>query len=181
VLPAHEIPYLAGVGGVAQAQHHRVATEEMLIRLVGVGNEFRADDGLGICVARELKRRGLPGIDVREHSGEAAGLVELLRGTSAAILIDAISSGKPPGPIHRIDAARGRISPALFRFSTHGYGIAEGIETARLLGYLPQMTILLGIEGETFTQSVGLSDAVVKNVPALLYLIDSEIEQLRAS
>lgn len=165
---------------MAQAKHHRVATEEMLIRLVGVGNEFRADDGLGICVARELKRRGMPGVDVREHSGEAAGLVELLRGTSAAILIDAISSGRPPGTIHRIDPTRGRISPAFFRFSTHGYGVSEGIETARLLGYLPPMTILYGIEGESFNQSLGLSDAVVRNVPSLLLLIESEIEQLRA-
>jgi hydrogenase maturation protease len=146
-----------------------------------MGNEFRADDGLGICVARELKRRGLPGVDVREHSGEAAGLIELLRGTAAAILIDAISSGKPPGTIHRIDTARGRISPALFRFSTHGFGVAEGIETARALGYLPGMAILYGIEGEAFTQGIGLSDSVVRNVPSLLTLIESEIEELRVS
>ena len=146
-----------------------------------MGNEFRADDGLGICVARELRRRGLEGVDVREHSGEASGLIELLRGTSAAILIDAISSGKPPGTIHRFDTARGRISPAFFKFSTHGFGVSEGIETARALGCLPPLAILFGIEGETFNQGIGLSDAVVRNVPSLLLLIESEIEQLRAS
>ena len=166
---------------MAQVRKQSVATEEMLIRLVGVGNEFRADDGLGICVARELRRRGLPGVDVREHGGEAAGLIELLRGASAAFLIDAISSGKPPGTIHRIDVARGRISTALFKFSTHGYGVAEGIETARVLGILPPLTLIFGIEGEAFGQGIGLSDPVVRNVPSLLYLIESEIDQLRAS
>ncbi len=163
-----------------QADDDGVATGVMQIRLVGVGNEFRADDGLGICVARELRRRGLPGVDVREHGGEAAGLIELLRGASAVFIIDAISAGKPPGTIHRIDAARGRISQALFRFSTHGYGVAEGIETARILGILPPLTLIFGIEGEAFGQGMGLSDPVVKNVPSLMYLIKSEIEQLQA-
>jgi hydrogenase maturation protease len=166
------------VGDVSQSRIPKVATEELVVRLVGVGNEFRADDGLGICVARELKRRGLPGVDVREHSGEASGLIELLRGTSAAILVDAISSGKPPGTIHRFDTARGPVSPALFRFSTHGFGVSEGIETARALGLLPPVTILFGIEGETFIRTVGLSDAVVRNVPSLLAMIEEEIEHL---
>jgi hydrogenase maturation protease len=152
--------------------------EETMVRLVGVGNEFRADDGLGICVAREIKRRGTPGIDVREHSGEATGLVQLLRGATAAIVVDAISSGRPAGTIHRFDTARGRISPALFKFSSHGLGVAEGIETARALGYLPPVALLFGIEGESFAQSVGLSDAVVRNVPSLLALIDEEIRAL---
>jgi len=165
---------------VEQVDDDGVATGVMQIRLVGVGNEFRADDGLGICVARELRRRGLPGVDVREHGGEAAGLIELLRGASAVFIIDAISAGKPPGTIHRIDAARGRISQALFRFSTHGYGVAEGIETARILGILPPLTLIFGIEGEAFGQGMGLSDPVVKNVPSLMYLIKSEIEQLQA-
>jgi len=45
------------------------------ILLIGVGNEFRTDDGLGILTAREIRRRGYPGVQVMEANVEGTSLL----------------------------------------------------------------------------------------------------------
>jgi hydrogenase maturation protease len=45
--------------------------------ILGIGNRFRADDGVGPAVAGRLRALGIP---AGEHSGEGAGLMEAWEG-----------------------------------------------------------------------------------------------------
>jgi hydrogenase maturation protease len=149
--------------------------------LIGVGNEFRDDDALGICVVREVKRRN-PGFSkILEASGEGSALIEAWNGVDRVIIVDAVFSGKDPGAVYRFDASAQEVPRGLFHYSSHAFGVAEAIEVARRLGKLPRHLLLFGIEGKAFGTGVGLSDPVVKSIPELIAMIEEEIHAVHAA
>lgn len=145
------------------------------ILVIGIGNEFRSDDGLGILTAREIRRRALPGVKVTEESGEGTALLESWQGYPYVVLIDAVCSGASAGEVHRIDCVATSVPRTLFRGSSHAFGVADAIALGRNLGNLPAVMILYGIEGGRFEAGTGLSDQVVRSMPQLLGLIEADI------
>src|SRR5690242_9288233 len=127
--------------------------------VIGVGNEYRRDDGVGLVVARRI-RAVAPGVRVREESGEGAALIEAWQGAEIAVLCDAVHAGAAPGTIHRLDARQQPIPSGFFRYSTHAFSVAEAVELARALGALPAQMVIYGIEGADYASGVGLSPAV---------------------
>jgi hydrogenase maturation protease len=148
------------------------------ILVIGIGNEFRSDDGLGLYAARELKRRGFPGVTVIEHPGEGTSLLESWKASDSALLIDAVSSGGTPGDIHRIDCLVERVPHSLFRSSSHTFGVSEAIALGTNLGSLPRVLMLYGLEGNHFGPGSGLSDAVLRGMPGLIACIEDDIAHL---
>lgn len=149
--------------------------------LIGVGNEFRSDDALGILVAREIRRRSFPGVEVVERSGEGTALMDTWAGADLVVVVDAICSGKAPGVIHRLDAAHDEIPRGLFHYSSHSFGLAEAIAMSRELSLLPGRMVVYGIEGKEFGEGVGLSDQVVKNIPHLIAMIEEDLHALHTA
>jgi hydrogenase maturation protease len=148
------------------------------IRFIGLGNAYRTDDGLGLYAARELARRGLPGVTVMEMPGEGTALLEAWRGTWCVVLCDAISSGGTPGDVHRIDCLASPVPHSLFRSSCHTFGVAEAIALGKSLDEVPGILLLYGIEGCRFDQGEGLTDPVVRSMPQLLARIEDELAHL---
>jgi len=129
--------------------------------VIGIGNPDRGDDAIGRLVARRLKAHALPGVTVLEHGGEAADLVETLRGADFAVVVDAAVSGGEPGTVHRIDVSKEALPRAWFAWSTHGLGLAEAIELARALGCLPPRCIVYAIEARAFAPGDAPSPALI--------------------
>ena len=148
------------------------------ILLVGVGNEFRNDDALGLLIAREFKRRAPEGLAVLENDGDGTSIVCALQEAREAVVVDAVRSGAVPGTIHRIDMASEEVPTKLELGTSHSFGVAEAVETARKLHCLPRHVILCGIEGATFELGRGLSDPVLKSVPRLISMIEAELRVL---
>jgi len=165
-------------GEVAVATNRNDISESIL--LIGVGNEYRSDDGLGVCVAREIRRRLHDGVRVAEQSGEGTSLMASWSGAAHVLVVDAMVSGESAGTLHRLNAIEERIPKHLFNSSSHTFGVAEAIEMARELNELPQSLVLYGIEAESLEPGVGLSESVVRNIPDLLHIIEHEIETLTA-
>ncbi|MEL6148091.1 MAG: hydrogenase maturation protease [Chloroflexota bacterium] len=139
---------------------NRANHENADILCVGVGNEFRHDDAVGLIVTRHLRALDLPNMTIIEASGEGAGLLEAWEGYRHIILIDATSSGASPGTIHRIDAHTTPIPLDLFSYSSHAFGVAQAVEMARAIGRLPAIVQVFGIEGQNFSMGCGLTDSV---------------------
>ena len=132
-------------------------TTQSPVLIIGVGHPFRSDDGVGPVVAERLRARG---IETVEQSGEGAALIDCWKHAASVILIDATQSGAEPGTIREMDAGTTPLPAGLFRYSTHLFGVAEAIETARALNELPKDFLVYGIEGTTFDFGQGLSPAV---------------------
>lgn len=131
--------------------------ERASILVIGVGNPDRGDDGAGPEVAARL---GAQGVRIVEHGGDGLALIELWEGHSAVVIVDAMVTGARPGTIRRFDAAAGPLPREAFAVSSHAFGLAEAVETARALGRLPETVVVYGIEGESFTLGAGLSGRV---------------------
>jgi hydrogenase maturation protease len=128
--------------------------------VLGAGNPDRGDDGIGRMVARLLRPRVPDNVRVAECDGEATGLLNDFQTVGGAWLIDAAQSGSPPGTIHRIDCSTTDAVPPRGSLTSHGFGVAEAIALARVLGMLPLHCVVYAIEGGQFTLGSAPSPAV---------------------
>jgi hydrogenase maturation protease len=139
------------------------ATSDGLVLVIGVGNPDRGDDAAGLLAAQYIRVRTLPGVIVLEHPGEGIDLMNLWQreGLRAIYVIDAMSSGCPPGTIERFETQEASL-PAQFSGSqsTHVFGVAEAVELARALDCLPRHLVVYGIEGGCFDAGAPLSPEV---------------------
>lgn len=140
--------------------------------VLGIGNRFRRDDGVGPVVADRLTARGIP---AREHSGEGAGLIEAWSTAARVVVIDATQSGSEAGTVVRLDAVDTAPPRGLFRYSSHLFGLAEAVETARALGRLPESLVIWGVEGADFGFGETLTPAVAAAVDGLVERIAVEL------
>ena len=149
--------------------------------VIGVGNPFRSDDGVGPAIVRLLQAQ-IPGeIKCFEETGDGAELLDAWKDIECVILIDAIQSGAPPTTVYRFDA-RGESLPVWFSHaSTHTFGVAEAIELARHMDELPATLIVYGIEGLDFSPGTELSPEVAEALPAISRLILREVLRLSSS
>src|SRR3989338_5064396 len=144
------------------------------ILLIGVGNEYRRDDGVGVLIARELKKKKLPRATALEKSGEGASLMETWQGAETVFLFDAVSSGAEEGKIHRFHAHLEPIPKNFFNYSTHAFSVAEAVELARALHRLPPSLVVYGIEGKNFQEGIGVSAKVKESAQKVV----REVEKL---
>lgn len=128
--------------------------------IIGIGNPFRRDDGVGVKVAESLAAAQIPDCIIRVMSGEGAALMACWDGSDSVIVIDAARTGSNPGRIHELDAARENVASDFFHYSSHAFGLAEAIEMSRALMQLPESMIVFGIEGADFSEGMGFSPAV---------------------
>ncbi len=145
--------------------------------VIGVGNAFRGDDGLGLFVARQLRALALNGVTVLEQSGEGTALVEAWGDAHQVIVVDAVSSGSAPGTIHRFEVVDQPLPTLFSGSSTHAFGLAEAIELARRLDRLPDQLVIYGVEGKAFELGTGLSPEVENAVKILRERISRELGQ----
>ena len=157
----------------ASAAPAEAGREEVVV--IGVGNLYRSDDGLGPLVVRNLRAMMPGGARFIEHSGEGAGLMQACSGAGRVIIVDAVSSGTAPGTIHRIDCSRKQIPAGISFRSSHAFGVAEGIATAEVLGQLPPEIILFGIEASSYKSGTAVSTPVQTAIPHLSAIIVEEI------
>ena len=145
------------------------------IVIIGVGNEYRSDDGAGIAVARRLRARSPSGVTILEESGEGAALIQAWQGATWVMLVDAVRSGAPPGTIHCLDARAAAVPTGFFHYSSHAFSVAEAVELARSLDQLPLHLFVYGIEGSNFAAGVSLSPAVEQAVEAVVERAEEEM------
>jgi hydrogenase maturation protease len=148
--------------------------------LVGIGNDFRRDDGVGLVVARALKSRNLPGATVVETSAAGVELLTMWGNADTVLLVDAVYSGAAPGSLHWIDLRTHPFPADLTVYSSHAFGLAKTLELARALDCLPLALVICGIEGKDFSLGEGLSPAVKSKLPAIIAAITEQLRSIFA-
>jgi len=157
----------------------RAGKRKESILVIGIGNEFRGDDALGLHVAREIRGRDLEGVSVIEHAGEGLLLIDAWRDRECVMIIDAVSSGSVPGTLRYFDASSVELPQPFLRYSSHAIGVADAIQLARRLQQLPPRVYVYGIEGHTFGIGTPLSPPVRKHIPELVEKIVKRINELK--
>ncbi len=145
--------------------------------VVGLGNDFRNDDGAGLAALRMFRRRNIPRVATVELRDDLTKLLDHLQGVTSAYIIDAVHSDSRPGTIHRIEATGGYFSLANFPRSTHGLSLSHLLELARLQGGLPKKLVIYGIEGERFGAGNAMTPVVDGSISQVVDSICAELER----
>jgi hydrogenase maturation protease len=138
------------------------------VLIVGIGNEYRRDDAVGLVVARILKAHNLPGVTVVETSDAGAGLLEIWENAGSVVLVDAVRSGGQAGALYRFDAHRDPLPAFFAACSSHAFGVAGAVQLAHLLQRLPLRLLIFGIEGKEYAIGEGLSAEVEDALPQII-------------
>ncbi|MEU6510338.1 hydrogenase maturation protease [Streptomyces sp. NPDC046942] len=158
-------------------------SEQVRVAVIGVGNDFRRDDGVGWAVVARLTDRAaeqpLPsGTRLMVSDGEPVRLISMWEGTDLTIVIDAAQAQPPhPGRIHRVELDREQLPHESGETSSHGLGLGDAAELARRLDRLPHRLIVYAVEGADAGLGTGLSAPVAAAVGPLAQQIAEEITQ----
>jgi len=145
--------------------------------VIGIGNPFRRDDGIGPEVAARIQEQRLPGVRVVIADGEAAGLLEAWEGAHLAVVVDAIQRvPASPGSIHRLTASQ--LETGCTVASSHGLGVPDAIRLGRALERLPRQVVILAVEGADTGPGTGLSDEVAAAVPHAVAAVMAELKRI---
>ena len=139
--------------------------------VIGVGNEFRRDDGVGPAVLgllrARLPRAGVPAsVRLVASDGEPARLIEEWAGADLAVVIDALppepgpdSGSEPPGQVRRIVVDEVAAAPP-GTASSHGLGLGEAIGLGRVLDRMPRRLVIHAVRAADCGYGTGLTPAV---------------------
>ncbi len=156
----------------------------MKIVVIGIGQTLRGDDAVGIEAVRRWQEAfpetaGRADVQAEMSEMPGLGLLDLLDGFEAAVLVDAVQSSAAPGSIHRLDpdqlAAFGSGAK-----SAHGWGVAETLELDRQLNpSRPRIHLrLVGVEAEQMNMGEPLSKSVEVAMPLVCKAIEEEVQAL---
>lgn len=155
-------------GGAAA---HRVA-------IIGLGNGYRRDDGVGVAAADALRDLAWPNVVVRTGIAEPMGLVEAWTGAGLAVVIDAaLADPAYPGRIHRYDVNGVPTQPR--GLSSHHIDIGRTRALARELERVPDAIVVFAVEAADTGQGAGLTPRVARAVPVLVGMVATEINRFR--
>jgi hydrogenase maturation protease len=150
------------------------------IIILGMGNKFFGDDGVGIIIAEKLKELliGIPEINIEETNWGGFRIIDLLSGYKTAIIIDALRTGKEPaGFIHKIDYKD--LIHSVRMVSFHDVNFATAVEFAREINIpMPEDISIYAVEiNEADYFSEELTKEVYMAVDVCIQKILSEINE----
>ena len=143
--------------------------------VIGVGNEFRRDDGAGPAVLASLRDRVPPGVDLVLTDGEPTRLIEAWTGAAVAVVIDAVRANPSrPGRMHRFVMDRPMVGTARAA-SWHGFGLDDAVSLGSRPGPMPGRLIVHAIEAADLTQGTGLTPPVAAAVDDVARAVLSDL------
>jgi hydrogenase maturation protease len=155
------------------------------VLVAGIGNVFLGDDGFGVEVIANLARRSLPAnVELGDFGIRGLDLAySLMDGYEAAILVDALPRGEPPGTVTVLE-------PDLSQLD--GFGMVEShamdpVQVLRLVkqmgGTPPTPLLLVGCEPADLGPEeglMGLSEPVAAAVEVAADKVELLLQQLTA-
>jgi hydrogenase maturation protease len=163
------------------------------VMVIGVGTEFRCDDGVGPAVIDRLRGTVPASVELLCCDGEPTRLMETWMHAAVAIVVDTVSGGDAaPGTLHRFvvpEPAADHVTPPVpgqpestaAPASSHGLGLGAAIELSRVLSRLPALLILHGVQGEAFGFGQRFSPAVSAAIDDLTARVRADVLSVSAT
>jgi hydrogenase maturation protease len=149
----------------------------MTTLVLGLGNPLLGDEGVGLRALEILSSSaGLPkAVELLDGGTAGLSLVPRLRSAERVLVLDAVSSGSPPGTVVKLNGSE-LLRRELRATSPHQIGLSDILSAGRLAG-CPTEIVILGVEPASLNLAVGLSAPVEGAVGTL---VESALRQLRA-
>jgi hydrogenase maturation protease len=153
--------------------------------VIGVGNDYRGDDGAGPAVVAALRDLigDSGGVRLALCDGEPTRMIDLWRAAGLAVVIDAAKAdpqaGAAPGDVLRWEAGAGGAEPPIRSdaASSHALGPGEALRLAAVLDRLPRRLLVFAVVGSNFGVGTRLSDPVAAAVARVAEDVVRELRQ----
>ncbi|WP_396929132.1 hydrogenase maturation protease [Mycolicibacterium sp.] len=146
------------------------------VLVIGVGNDYRCDDGVGLAVAADVAVLQLRGVEVRSALPDPGSMLDAWSGVPLVILVDAATGpGAVAGRVRRWVPGEEPQSAAV---SSHSLGLPEIYALGQALGRLPHRLVVITVEVEEVGYGVGLSTVVAAAVPAAVESVLAELQNV---
>ena len=148
--------------------------------VIGVGNPYRRDDGVGPAVIEALRDRVGRSVTLTVCDGEPTQLLDAWVGTDLAVVVDAVlCEPAEPGRIHR-SGADATTAAATGWAGSHALGIPDAIRLAEVLDRAPRRLVVFAVEAADIGFGCGLSREVAAAVPDLVETVLGELRRARS-
>lgn len=146
--------------------------------VLGVGNPFRRDDGIGPAVIACLQSdERLKDVDVLDGGIDGFALMDYMQGYQKVLIVDAVNMGAHPGEFRLFSPQEAVLSITADALSTHGFGVAEVIALMDKLDMQVDMRIL-GIQAKDVTFGEGFSPEISARLDDILELVKKEVSKV---
>ncbi len=143
--------------------------------VIGLGNPYMRDDAIGLRAAERL-RQSWKGADVVIYEMQDVDISMLLQfgGAKKIVVLDALTSGEPPGTVtlHTVAPGKGSLDqlPTLHSLQLH-----DLFDLAADKGLLSCPVFIVGAEPKSCEVGEGLSEEAEKALPAMVALAAEQI------
>lgn len=148
--------------------------------ILGLGNVLLQDEGIGVHTLRELEKLEWPEyVDLLDGGTGGFVLLSLFQEYKKMVIIDATLSNEPEGTIKVIKPKFAKDFPK--SLSTHELGLKDMIESAILLGKVPDIyLIVISIHPEQ-RMSISLTPGIRKCIPEIVKTVENVISGMAQS
>jgi len=147
------------------------------VLVLGVGNLFCGDDGIGAILAERLsaKLKHIDRLEVINGGTAGLGLLYLLEEYADVIILDSVEAGRKPGEV--LSFRGEELEPGMLgeTLSSHQPGVTELLRLAKLSGKLPPKILILAVQVKEITSSYGLSEELKSKLPEIEKRIEEAI------
>jgi hydrogenase maturation protease len=112
--------------------------------VIGIGNTWRGDDGVGWRVAERLDELMGDEVEVVQLDGEPARLIEAWDGARIALVVDGVRLGIAVGTVVLLSTEE--VPPDQVGASTHAMGLSYAVRLGEALGRMPTELVVVGVE-----------------------------------
>jgi len=145
--------------------------------VLGIGNLLYTDDGVGVHVVRELRKRRYASILVTEIGTAMLDALPLFEWADRVLVVDAIQAGGKPGSIYWGELSA--IQSLCHGPSIHDVGIAS-VLTLMSKGASQPEVFVLGVEPASLDLGLGLTVTVRNVLPHVIGIINDTLRRWRA-
>jgi len=154
--------------------------------VLGLGNELYGDDGVGIHVVRQIRKKHeknhdslqtLGDVDLVECSLSGLALLDVIIGYDRLIIVDTIKKQDPsPGRIHILQDKDLRHIPGP---SPHYVSIPQAIEIGKRLGLLvPTQISIIAVEAKNmYNLGESLSEDMKNAIPDIIQVVEKILSE----
>ncbi len=133
----------------------------MEVCIIGVGNILMQDEGVGPKVVELLRKEYTfePEIEIIDGGTLGLDLLPYIEKYKKIIIVDVVDFGKEAG---FIKVLKGDEIPPYLRtkLSVHHVGVQDLLEVARLMNFLPEELVLVGIQPESIDLGLDLTSTL---------------------
>jgi len=146
------------------------------VKIIGFGNKYRSDDGIGIRIVEELEKLDyFKNIEIIDGGTSGTDLIFLIKGCSKIIIIDAIDAGQNVGDVVNIQISDVEefIKRDYKSLSLHDLNLADILKLIKALKINADISII-GVKPKKIDFGDRLSPEIEEKIPEIISLVKKE-------